>query len=59
MSILLAIATSIAIAATMKDAFAEESAHDLGITLKAEALAFRELNERMRSADAPGYWPSI
>ena len=59
MSILLAIATSIAITATMKVAFTEESAHDLGITLKAEALAFRELNARMSESGAPGYWPSI
>ena len=43
MSVLLAIATTIAITATMKVAFTEESAHDLNITLKAELLAFREL----------------
>ena len=43
MSVLLAILTSASILATMKVAFTEEPAHDMGIKLKAESLAFREL----------------
>ena len=43
MSVLLAIVTTASILATMKVALTEEPAHDLGITLKAELLAFREL----------------
>ncbi len=44
LSTLIAIATSIAITATMRTLLKEEPAHDMGITLKAEFLAFRELN---------------
>ena len=43
MSTLLAIATTIAITATMRTLLKEETTHDLDITLKAEFLAFREL----------------
>ena len=46
MSALLAIAATAGILATMKAAFTEEPAHDMGITLKAEFLAFRELTSK-------------
>ncbi len=43
MSLLLAIAATVGIILVMKDAFTEEPAHDMGITLKAELINFQEL----------------
>ena len=56
MSTLLAIITTAAIVAIMKDAFTEESATETKFEVESARLAF---NAKMRANNVPGYWPSV
>ena len=57
MSTLLAIATTIAITATMRTLLSEEPASEIKFEAFVGRLALNDFNARMRAAGMPGYWP--